>query len=196
MKQIVDENIVSIIGKQHEYYQEYLKTMSGEGIQNSNTNEQNINKNTNKGKLKVFVDGSGNGGWGAVLIENEELIDKKYGYKETDVTNNIMEMTACINGIKSGIELGYTDIEIYTDSGYVSDGINNKWYKTWQNNGWRTSNRKPVKNKELWKELVKLVLENNIKIIKVKGHSGNKYNELSDELATKGSEKREVNLDL
>ena len=109
-----------------------------------------------------------------------------------------MELMACIKALK---KIGNTDrqIEIYSDSAYVVNCFNEGWYKKWEKNGWRSSKNNPVKNKDLWKRLLKLVKRNDCTFVKVKGHAGNKWNEKADELAKKGiqtaKEKLESNKD-
>ena len=146
-------------------------------------------------KIIIYTDGacSGNqnseniGGYGAVLIykgHRKEIYD---GEKNT--TNNKMEMKACIEALKT-LKKKEIGVEVYTDSAYVCNCINQKWYIKWKSNGWKNSKKDPVENKELWVELLDLV-ENldDIKFIKVKGHSGVELNELADQLANKGMDK-------
>ncbi len=135
-------------------------------------------------KIQIYTDGacSGNpgpGGWGALLMfkGNKKEIS---GYKE-NTTNNIMELTAVIEGIKI---LKYPcDIQLYSDSAYVVNAFKQKWIDSWVKNNWRTASKEPVKNQELWKELYELTKIHNIEFIKVKGHSDNEFNNRCDELA-------------
>ena len=138
-------------------------------------------------KLKIYTDGacSGNpgiGGWGAVLINPDTGEEKHLSGAENLTTNNKMELTATIESLKSIIKP--SEIELYTDSQYVKNGIN-IWIINWKNNGWRTANKKPVANKELWIELDTIVQFHNVQWFWVKGHSGNYYNEIADQLAVK-----------
>ena len=133
--------------------------------------------------IKVYTDGAckgnpGPGGWGVAIIISEKIVYLKGFNSKT--TNNIMELTAVIEALKT-INLK-TTIKIYTDSKYVKLGIT-EWILNWKKNGWKTSSKKDVKNKILWIELDKLVNKNKIKWEWVKGHSGNKFNEKVDELA-------------
>ena len=136
--------------------------------------------------IKIYTDGacSGNpgvGGWGAIIInKSEKTVNLSGGKNQT--TNNQMELTASIKAL----EYFKTDqdIAIYTDSKYVKDGISS-WINKWKINGWRTANKKPVKNKELWIRLDKQMQKHNISWQWIKGHAGNQYNELADELARK-----------
>ena len=133
--------------------------------------------------LEIYTDGAcrgnpGVGGWGAILKYDNKIKEINGFSKET--TNNIMELSAVINALK---ELNRTcDIIITTDSNYVKDGIT-KWIHNWKKNGWKTANKKPVKNKELWLELDNLVTQHHINWKWIKGHSGHPENERADQLA-------------
>jgi len=133
--------------------------------------------------LKIYSDGAckgnpGKGGWGAVLIWGKT--EKKLkGYSE-HTTNNAMELIAAIEGIKAVNKK--VKIEIYTDSKYVKDGIE-KWLANWKKNGWKNSRKTEIKNLKLWQELAKTVEEHTVSWHWVKGHSGDKYNEIADALA-------------
>ena len=134
--------------------------------------------------IKVFTDGacSGNpglGGWGVViLINNSNPIFLKGG--EIQTTNNRMELTATIKALKYFKE--HQLITLITDSKYVKDGIES-WIANWKKNGWITTSKKPVKNKELWVELDSQIAKHNITWKWVKGHAGDRYNEKADFLA-------------
>ena len=133
--------------------------------------------------LKIYTDGAcrgnpGVGGWGAILKYDNKIKEIKGFSKET--TNNIMELSAVIKSLK---ELNRPcNIIITTDSNYVKDGIT-KWIHNWKKNGWKTANKKPVKNKELWLELDNLVMQHKINWKWIKGHSGHPENERADQLA-------------
>ena len=100
-----------------------------------------------------------------------------------DTTNNIMEITAVIEGLKL---LKYPcEVDLYSDSAYVVNCFNQGWIYNWQKNNWKTANKEPVKNKELWEELYNLTKTHKVNFIKVKGHSDNEYNNRCDELARK-----------
>jgi ribonuclease HI len=134
---------------------------------------------------KIYTDGacSGNpgpGGWGAVIFDNREEQNNISG-KVTETTNNRMELMAPIMALKK--IKSKSDITIYTDSTYVKNGIT-EWIKKWEKNGWKNSNKKPVKNKDLWMKLNELCQKNRVIWKWVKGHSNNKYNILADRLAT------------
>ena len=132
----------------------------------------------------IYTDGacSGNpgiGGWGAVLIFlNNEIKEISGGNPYT--TNNKMEMQAIIESLKH-VKKNYR-IKLYTDSLYVKNGITD-WIKKWKVNGWKTANKEPVKNLELWLEMSKLAEEREIEWHWVKGHSGHKHNDRADFLA-------------
>lgn len=135
-------------------------------------------------KVIIYTDGacSGNpgpGGWGAILIYKENKKEISGGKKDT--TNNVMELTAVIEGLKL---LKYPcEVELYSDSAYVVNGFEQGWIYNWVKNNWKTSGKDPVKNKELWQELYELTKTHKVKFNKVKGHSDNEYNNRCDELA-------------
>ena len=137
-------------------------------------------------KINIYTDGacSGNpgiGGWGAViLIEDKEPIKLNGGSKET--TNNKMELLAAIKVLQYFQKP--EAINLHTDSQYVKNGIE-LWIKKWKKNGWRTSSKKPVKNRDLWEELDLEITKHKVEWHWVKGHAGNKFNELADLLARK-----------
>ena len=138
-------------------------------------------------KIKIYTDGAcsgnpGKGGWGAVLIYSNKDEEKYLSGADKLTTNNKMELTATIESLK--FLKKPNEIEIYTDSQYVKNGIS-LWIINWKNNGWKTANKKPVANKELWVELDKIVQFHNVTWFWVKGHSGNHYNEIADQLAVK-----------
>lgn len=133
----------------------------------------------------IYTDGacSGNpgpGGWGVVMIYNNN--QKEMSGFEKETTNNIMELTAVIQGLES---LKFEcEVNLYSDSAYVVNGFEKGWIYNWVKNNWKTADKKPVKNKELWQKLYKLTQKHKVKFIKVKGHSDNEYNNRCDELAT------------
>jgi ribonuclease HI len=136
--------------------------------------------------IKIYTDGAcrgnpGPGGWGALIIENEEEWSLWGG--ENNTTNNQMEMTAAIKALE--YFENSSNIYLTTDSNYVKDGIE-KWIAGWKRNGWKTASKKPVKNKELWMRLDELNNFHNVSWNWVKGHSGHRENEIADSLANKG----------
>ena len=136
-------------------------------------------------KIKMYTDGAcrgnpGIGGWGVFILKEDDHIDLN-GF-DLKTTNNKMELTAVIEGLKS-LPLK-TKVTVITDSKYVKDGISN-WILNWKKNGWKTAAKKPVKNKELWEQLDNLVEKHSVYWEWVKGHSGNPGNERADQLANK-----------
>ena len=136
-----------------------------------------------KNIVHIFTDGAckgnpGPGGWGAVLKYGDNVKEIKGFVKDT--TNNIMELTAVIEALKSLTRP--CDIIITTDSNSVKDGIT-EWIHIWKKKGWKTANKKQVKNKELWQVLEVETHRHIIKWEWVKGHSGHPENERADELA-------------
>ncbi|MDA7763890.1 ribonuclease HI [Pelagibacterales bacterium] len=134
--------------------------------------------------INIYTDGacSGNpgpGGWGA-YIDNAGLITELSG-REEDTTNNRMELKAVIEALNSFTSKA--NLNLYTDSKYVMDG-SSKWIENWKKNGWKTAQKKAVKNQDLWIELDKLVHFHQIHWVWVKGHDGNLGNERADYLAT------------
>lgn len=132
----------------------------------------------------LYTDGacSGNpgpGGWGAVLIFNG--IEKELSGANPSTTNNIMEITAVIEGLKALKRP--CNVNIYSDSAYVVNCFEKDWINNWIKNNWVNSKKEPVKNKELWLELLDLTKIHNVTFNKVKGHSNVKYNNRCDELA-------------
>ncbi|MAK14625.1 MAG: ribonuclease HI [Proteobacteria bacterium] len=140
-------------------------------------------------KINIYTDGAckgnpGPGGWGALIVLEDEQIELSGGKKET--TNNQMELMAVIKSLEHFDNK--IDAIIYTDSKYVMDGITN-YIKRWKINGWKTASKKPVKNSELWKSLDSLNSFHNIQWNWVKGHSGHPGNEKADALANLGIDK-------
>ena len=135
-------------------------------------------------KIEIYTDGacSGNpgaGGWGAVLLYKEHI--KKISGGEKDTTNNRMELKAVIESLHA-VKKSAAEIIVYTDSKYVQNGIM-EWIHGCKKNGWKNAAKKPIKNVDLWMELDAEAAKHKIEWKWVKGHSGNKYNEMADELA-------------
>jgi len=141
-------------------------------------------------EIKIYTDGSslgnpGPGGWGFVVVSDDQILEE-LGGGEKETTNNRMELTAAIKALEYVNEKNkFKKVVIYTDSAYVLGGITS-WVNTWQKNGWRTANKKPVLNQDLWQRLSDLneKLGGKISWQKVKGHSGHIYNDKADEIAT------------
>lgn len=139
-----------------------------------------------KPHVTIYTDGacSGNpgpGGWGAVLISGGKEKDLKGG--EADTTNNRMELMGAIEALRALKKP--CKVDLYTDSTYVRKGIM-EWIHSWKKNGWKTADKKPVKNVELWQELEEAAKKHEVTWHWVKGHSGHPLNERADELARAG----------
>lgn len=142
-------------------------------------------------RLQIYCDGGcrGNqsdsnvGGWGAYLIWGEHTLELCGG--EIDTTNNKMELTAAIEGLKA-VKNKSVETDVYLDSAYVLNGITS-WINSWKQKGWVNSKKQPVANKELWLELDEIRQQfAHIEFHKVKGHSDNEGNNKADELANRG----------
>ena len=146
--------------------------------------------------MKIYADGGTRnngkpnalGGWAWLALMDEILLNFDNGSSDKLITNNqneIYSITHALSMVKS-LE---SDIEVYMDSAYVINCINDKWYVNWRKNGWKNAKKKPVENKELWEallfEIERLESKCGIKVIfkKVKGHSGDVWNEMADRLA-------------
>ena len=145
-------------------------------------------------QIKIYTDGAcignpGPGGWAAIILTEGNKKEIFGGNKLT--TNNRMELTAAIKALeycdeKDGNQPTLKQIEIYTDSTYVKEGIT-VWINTWEKNNWKTADKKNVKNVDLWKKLKELVKSNQIEWNWIKGHSKDPMNDLADELAKKAA---------
>ena len=136
-------------------------------------------------KVTIYTDGacSGNpgpGGWGAVLIYNGN--EKELSGAERETTNNRMELFAAISALRALKEP--CEVELYSDSAYLCNAINEQWLFDWKQKNWRNASKKDVKNVDLWEELITLMGLHRITFIKVKGHADNVYNNRCDKLAT------------
>ena len=135
-------------------------------------------------KVDMYTDGAcsynpGPGGYGIVLIYNG--IEKEFSGFNESTTNNRMELTAVIEGLRKLKES--CDVTIYTDSAYTMNAFELGWLEDWQNKNWKNSQKKDVLNKDLWQELLAEMSKHTISWVKVKGHSDNKYNNRCDKLA-------------
>ncbi len=138
----------------------------------------------------IYTDGacSGNpgpGGWGTILDYKGRQKELSGGERQT--TNNRMELTAVIEGLKALKEKCI--VTVITDSKYVSDGINLGWAKSWKANNWRKKDKKPALNPELWDELLSLIDSHVVTVKWIKGHAGHPENERCDKLAVAQSQK-------
>ena len=138
--------------------------------------------------VEMFTDGAckgnpGPGGWGVVIRSGGR--DKELSGGEALTTNNRMELTAAIEGLRALKRP--CRVALYTDSNYLRDGIT-KWIHGWRRNGWRTADRKPVKNAELWQSLAEAAAPHKVEWHWVRGHSGHPDNERADALACAAAE--------
>lgn len=136
-------------------------------------------------QITIYTDGacSGNpgpGGWGAVLFYGERVKELSGG--ESHTTNQRMELTAIIAAL-SALKVSNWDVTVYSDSAYVVNAFRQDWIPRWLQNGWKNSRKEPVANKDLWEQLLEQMKRNRVVIEKVKGHSGDRWNERCDELA-------------
>ena len=135
-------------------------------------------------EVTIYTDGacSGNpgpGGWGAVLMYGEHR--KEISGGDAHTTNNRMELTGPIEALE--LLKQPCKVRLYSDSAYLVNAFNQHWIANWQRNGWQTSQKKPVENKELWQWLLELCRTHEVEFIKVKGHADNAENNRCDELA-------------
>ena len=142
--------------------------------------------NADQSTVTIYTDGacSGNpgpGGWGAILLSGSHRKEIKGG--EARTTNNRMELLAAISALDS--LKSPCSVDLHTDSNYVRGGITS-WIERWKRNGWRTANRKPVKNEDLWRRLDAARTRHQVRWHWVKGHAGDPENERADELAREG----------
>lgn len=138
--------------------------------------------------LKIWTDGSclgnpGPGGWGFIATDGKNTAERCGGEKNT--TNNKMELTAVIKALTAAKK--HAEVEIHTDSQYVKNGMES-WIKNWKAKGWKTADKKPVKNQELWQQLDELASNIKIHWVWVKGHAGEEFNERVDDLARNAAE--------
>lgn len=140
----------------------------------------------NEPEVHIFADGacSGNpgpGGWGAVLKCPALGMEKHLSGAEPDTTNNRMELMAIIQALKALKKP--CRVVVMTDSRYVVDAFQKNWLANWQKNGWRTASKQPVKNEELWRELLATAWPHQVRWQWIRGHAGHPENELADSLA-------------
>jgi ribonuclease HI len=139
-------------------------------------------------RVELFTDGAckgnpGPGGWAALLRLGKH--EKELAGAETATTNNRMEMTAVIRGLEALIEP--CEVAIYTDSKYVMDGMT-KWVDGWQKRGWKNASKQPVRNQDLWHELIEAASRHRVEWNWVRGHDGHVENERVDRLASAEAE--------
>lgn len=144
-------------------------------------------------RIRIYTDGAcsenpGPGGW-AMVVNTENACDQFSG-GEASTTNNRMELTGMVKALRYIATQGNSrDIyEVYCDSAYVVNSINNKWLERWKLNGWKTKQGEDIKNRDLWEQIGECFKrirkqEQQVVLIKIKGHAGNTFNELVDKLA-------------
>lgn len=137
-------------------------------------------------EVYIFADGacSGNpgpGGWGAVLKCPALKVEKHLSGAEAKTTNNRMELTAVIQGLRALNKP--CPVVVTTDSRYVVDAFQKGWLANWQRNGWRTASKQPVKNEDLWRELMTVAWPHQVRWEWIRGHAGHPENEMADRLA-------------
>jgi ribonuclease HI len=135
-------------------------------------------------RVEIFTDGAckgnpGPGGWGAILRMGKH--EKELSGSDPATTNNRMEMTGAIRGLNALIEP--CDVVLHTDSRYVIDGIT-KWVHGWKKKGWINASKQPVRNSDLWHDLIEASQPHNVEWVWVKGHDGHPENERADKLAS------------
>lgn len=141
-------------------------------------------------EVVIYTDGAcsgnpGKGGWGAILMYGD--VKKEISGGKLETTNNQMELTAPIEALK--LLKRPCKVKIYSDSAYLVNAFKERWLENWKKNGWKTADKKDVKNKDLWQQIDKFCAEHEIQWIKVKGHSDNEFNNRCDELAVSAIKK-------
>ena len=134
--------------------------------------------------VDIYTDGAcsgnpGKGGWGVILMYGGR--EKELSGGEADTTNNRMEVYAAIVGLSSLKEK--CRVNLYSDSAYLVNAIEQHWLDNWKKSGWKTSSKDAVKNRDLWENLIELLAYHEVTFIKVKGHADNEYNNRCDKLA-------------
>ncbi|MEW5724158.1 MAG: ribonuclease HI [Thermodesulfobacteriota bacterium] len=143
-------------------------------------------------RVEIYTDGSclgnpGPGGWAAVLLHPKKKAELSGGFRLT--TNNRMELYAAIEALRT---LRFPcQVKMHTDSEYLKKGIT-LWIRAWKKNGWKTTEKKPVKNQDLWFELDRLLERHQVEWHWVRGHAGNRYNDLCDRLAVEAAKKKDL----
>ncbi len=136
-------------------------------------------------KVELYTDGAcrgnpGRGGWGAILVYGS--VEKELSGGEAVTTNNRMELMGAISGLEALREP--CEVILTSDSKYLTDAINKGWLESWKSKGWKKADRSPVLNIELWQRLDKLLTKHKVTFVWVHGHTGHRYNERCDVLAT------------
>lgn len=138
-------------------------------------------------RINIYTDGacSGNpgpGGWGIVVLKAEDV--EKFSGSAVNTTNNRMELYALYVALKYIVKNKCEKAHVHSDSAYVVNAINQHWLKKWKERGWKTSKDEDVKNRDIWEKVDKMLKEvKDVRIVKVKGHNGDTFNEVADGLA-------------
>lgn len=138
--------------------------------------------------VTVYTDGAckgnpGPGGWAAICIHEKDgrVIEQELLGSHPNTTNNRMELTAVVESLRSLSSPSI--VTLFSDSAYIVNAMNQGWTDNWRRNGWRTASKDPVKNRDLWEDIIALCRIHTVRFEKVKGHSGVHYNERVDRLA-------------
>lgn len=160
---------------------------------NKTTEKKEEDKKSKEVKVVIYTDGGcsnnpGPGGYGVVLLYGEKRKELSAGYRNT--TNNRMEITACIEGLKA---LKYPcSVTLYSDSQYVVNSIEKGWAKRWKRKGWMRNQMDPAENADLWTQLLDLCETHQVEFKWVRGHAGNQENERCDQLAAEAINKKDL----
>jgi ribonuclease HI len=136
--------------------------------------------------VRLYCDGAcspnpGIGGWGVVLLSDAHGLRKELSGAEHDTSNNRMELTAALRGLSA---LNFPcRVDVSTDSKYVQQAFTQRWLERWQQNGWRTADKKPVKNEDLWRQLLAAAAQHEVRWLWVRGHGSDVENNRADALA-------------
>lgn len=149
-------------------------------------------------KVHIHTDGSclgnpGRGGWAAVLQSADGSSSREISGGYAHTTNNRMEILAVIEGLRALKEA--CEVDLYSDSQYVCNAVEKCWLVSWKKNNWVKADKKPVKNRDLWEQLLPLLAEHKVRFIWLRGHSGHAQNERCDELARAEAAKRDLPID-
>ncbi len=144
-------------------------------------------------KVTIYTDGAckgnpGPGGWAAILMQdvNGQLREKIITGSQSVTTNNIMELTAVAEGLESLKKA--CRVELFTDSAYIVNAFRQRWTDQWIRNGWKTAQKTPVRNRELWERIIRQTEIHRVSFRKVRGHAGDHHNERADALASRACE--------
>jgi ribonuclease HI len=140
--------------------------------------------------MNIYTDGSclgnpGIGGWAFVVVHEDGVVCR-WANSQCKTTNNVMELTAALKSLEYATSKKIIDVNLYTDSNYLKNGMT-QWIATWKENNWKTSNNKNVKNENLWKALDTYNNDLNVNWIHVKAHADNYYNNMVDKLANEAA---------